>query len=1205
MWHPVWRTRASFATALAASRSRHEKHGQLFTFSRITLLTCGHLRQTLVEPMKADSWLNIFGSLSADSKPWANFPLRLGPTAVFWVVMLSSTRLGAADFTEGNASSWSTFASDNAATSLANDTNHVKAGSFSLRFDTASGFDTGVKFPGSGAAHWNLTTNTHLSFWHFGTDTNQPTWQGAQPVVVLNCAGGNLRYEPTRQFTLDNAWSYVRVPLAGDDVWHVTTNGTPSLADALSLEIHQDTWGYGFTIWYDAVQFITTTNSLPPAGPPAPPGVDPDQLRPRVLMFAFDPFMPNKNNRRMHTAYGWTDPVQLTTNALNDFRRSSHDRVVPILETQVHDAWPIQSDGFQYDAASFDYDWTHGQIHNSEYDYKRFVLDWNLAPRILNGEVDEIWIYNGPFAGMWESTMAGDGGYWCNSGPVQGVPSSRLFVIMGLNFERGVGEAIHSFGHRAESIMVHSYEQWLPNRNNTWSHFALLDKDAPGLGGIGNVHFPVNGQSDYDYANPRVVVSDADDWLNYPNFQGITRSFNYHEWSPDDADPQRQYLNWWYAHMPHAPGRAPDNFLGNWWRYLWDVEQFKSWNGSLYGTEGIPTVAITSPTNNAAVAGAVRVTADASASGALGRVDFYVNGDYQASDTIAPYTFDWDTRGLVGSSTLIAKAYELQNGTETVSAPVTVSIRWGSITGNITSNGVPSQNVRIDWTGKSPITSYAESRPNAVIPDNNFIGVTNDLGTSLPMGNFNSLSVGVTVRHSRPSDLQIDLLTPSRERLQLKASGDSSEKDYVTTLPELNAPIDGLSAVTIPRLFDNWKLVVRDVTAGTNGVLEAWSLRLKTELPRITLGPTNYPGYFFFNHLAAGVYTVTPSGSNRWFWPPTITLTNVAESNVVNFIETAGPPPLIVTPPEDQIVYAGDSATFQVVASGLSLTYQWQRSGTNLPGATGPSLVFTNVQPPDIGLYRVVVSNANGWAISPEVTLAFAELTEGNASDWDTFASDGATASTTDDTTHIKVGQRSVRFDTQSGFDTGVIYPRDGNANWNLANKSHLVMWIYADNPNFAFQGNQPVVVLKGPGGSFRYEPQQEVMPNHAWSLQQIPLAGDALWLRTVTGAPSLTRIDQLEIHQDTWDAGFTIYYDGVEFAALSPPQLANVGRDAGGKIHFDVIGLTSHDYDVEVSNDLFSWTWLTMLTSTNRSTHFENTPPGNATARFYRVKEH
>lgn len=842
-------------------------------------------------------------------------------------------------------------------------------------------------------------------------------------------------------------------------------------------------------------------------------------------------------------------------------------------------------------------------MHDSEYDYKRFVLDWNLVPRILNGEVDEIWIYSGPFGGFWESTMAGDGGYWCNSGPVEGVPSSRLFVIMGLNFERGVGEAIHSWGHRAESVMVHSYEQWQPDRNNTWSHFTLLDKDAPGLGGVGNVHYPVNGQSDYDYANTTVVTSDADDWFNYSDFQGVTRSFDFHEWSPDESDPQRQYLNWWYAHMPHIPGRAPDNYLGNWWRYLWDVDQFKSWNGNLYGSEGIPTVAITSPTNNATVAGIVHVTADAAVSGALGRVDLYVDGQFYASDTLAPYTFDWDTRGLTANHVLQAKAYELQNGTESVSAFVTNRIRYGSLTVNVTSNGVTSQDVLIQWNGKSPLMAYAEAQANIAIPDNDPGGITNALGASIPLPSLVALNIGVTIHHPRASDLQIDLLTPANKLLHLKAANDASEKDCVTFYPEITAPIDSLDTVTIPRNYDDWRLVVRDLVAGSNGVLTSWSLRLNGMVARIAQPATNGPGHLVVNFLSAGIYTITPSAANRWFWPPTITITNVAESNVVNFIETAGPPPSIVAPPSDQIVYAGQSASFTVAASGSALVYHWQRSGTNLPGANTATLLFTNVQPSDLGLYSVIVSNANGWVVSPSARLAFAELTEGNASDWDTFASDSEIASVSDDTTHVKVSQRSVRFDTQSGSDTGVVYPRDGGANWDLTDKSHLVMWIYADNSNFAFQGNQPIVILKGPTGSFRYEPQQEVMPNHAWSLQQIPLVGNSLWQRTTNGTPSLSRIDQLEIHQDTWDAGFTIYYDGVEFKSLTPPKLSNPRGMAGGQFTFDFGGIVSNQYTILISTNLLNWTPLTTITATNFLNSF-SAPFSAPGPSFYRVLE-
>src|SRR3954452_1899237 len=50
------------------------------------------------------------------------------------------------ELTEGNAAEWSTFASDNAAVSVANDMSHVKVGTQSLKFTTASGFDSGVAY---------------------------------------------------------------------------------------------------------------------------------------------------------------------------------------------------------------------------------------------------------------------------------------------------------------------------------------------------------------------------------------------------------------------------------------------------------------------------------------------------------------------------------------------------------------------------------------------------------------------------------------------------------------------------------------------------------------------------------------------------------------------------------------------------------------------------------------------------------------------------------------------------------------------------------------------------------------------------------------------------------------------------------------------------------------------------------------------------
>ena len=109
------------------------------------------------------------------------------------------------------------------------------------------------------------------------------------------------------------------------------------------------------------------------------------------------------------------------------------------------------------------------------------------------------------------------------------------------------------------------------NPQHLWDKFTSLNKDAPGKAACGNVHFPPNGTNDYDYAKPTLVVSSADDWLlNFPNFKGVTRTFNAAEWNYD----QEQYLKWWYRHMPHLPGRNPDGKLNNWWCYLVDMNAY-------------------------------------------------------------------------------------------------------------------------------------------------------------------------------------------------------------------------------------------------------------------------------------------------------------------------------------------------------------------------------------------------------------------------------------------------------------------------------------------------------------------------------------------------------------------------------------------------------------------------------------------------------
>ncbi len=81
-------------------------------------------------------------------------------------------------------------------------------------------------------------------------------------------------------------------------------------------------------------------------------------------------------------------------------------------------------------------------------------------------------------------------------------------------------------------------------------------------------------------------------------------------------------------------------------------------------------------------------------------------------------------------------------------------------------------------------------------------------------------------------------------------------------------------------------------------------------------------------------------------------------------------PPVIMTQPRSQVGYWGKSVTFEVTASGASpLTYQWSKDGAPITGATNSSLVLTNLQMADAGVYTVIVNNAVGSVTSGPATL--------------------------------------------------------------------------------------------------------------------------------------------------------------------------------------------------------------------------------------------
>lgn len=81
--------------------------------------------------------------------------------------------------------------------------------------------------------------------------------------------------------------------------------------------------------------------------------------------------------------------------------------------------------------------------------------------------------------------------------------------------------------------------------------------------------------------------------------------------------------------------------------------------------------------------------------------------------------------------------------------------------------------------------------------------------------------------------------------------------------------------------------------------------------------------------------------------------------------------PQITKQPVDQVVGAGDFASFSVVvAVTAGVTFQWAFNGTDIAGATGDSLLLPAVSAANAGDYTVTVTSSTGTVTSSPATLA-------------------------------------------------------------------------------------------------------------------------------------------------------------------------------------------------------------------------------------------
>lgn len=293
----------------------------------------------------------------------------------------------------------------------------------------------------------------------------------------------------------------------------------------------------------------------------------PEPVHPRVLLVIHAPTAASENGRKLHQLLNWHNPDNLISQYIYDVEAASFGYVnYQVVERIEVDGFPAKKDGFVYDAESYLFRWrTRTGFHQPDrVDYARLLEQFNVVERVNLGQIDELWLMAFPYAGYYESVMAGPDAFWCNAPPLATVGHcARRFVIMGFSYERGPGEMLENLGHRTESIMKQVY-RYKRGEANLWERFTRYDLTHPGLAECGTIHFAPNSERDYDWGNGRAVLSACDNWLNFPQLDSSARRVNCQEWGNGDI---RQHHLWWLGHLPHATGKT-GGIANNWWQYV-------------------------------------------------------------------------------------------------------------------------------------------------------------------------------------------------------------------------------------------------------------------------------------------------------------------------------------------------------------------------------------------------------------------------------------------------------------------------------------------------------------------------------------------------------------------------------------------------------------------------------------------------------------
>jgi len=292
----------------------------------------------------------------------------------------------------------------------------------------------------------------------------------------------------------------------------------------------------------------------------------------KVYVLEFNPIIESRNNQRLNNVYGWSDPLNLEYQYIQDVSSVSAYLNYQIVNRTIIDGYPVKTDGFQYTDESYQSCWEGKTCHIPDsMDYEKILSDYNICEMLNSGQIDELWLWGGPYFGFNEAAMAGPGAFNINGGVFINNSCNRKLPIMGFNYERSIPEMLENMGHRFEATMSKLFLYWTISENRTvWDQYGHNLGQTPNVNfyGCGSVHYAPNSLYDYQWSSNTEVFSNCNDWYNYPNFSGLIEKINCQTWGCNAYGHKK----WWLSHLPKYPG-VKDSKYNNWWRYIADWDE--------------------------------------------------------------------------------------------------------------------------------------------------------------------------------------------------------------------------------------------------------------------------------------------------------------------------------------------------------------------------------------------------------------------------------------------------------------------------------------------------------------------------------------------------------------------------------------------------------------------------------------------------------